>query len=80
MDAGKRGTLLICHTGTPKEKIGGNTSIHYFPIEQHSKKPDITREKIIALMGDIPRIELFARQETVGWDTWGNETKNSIEL
>ena len=50
------------------------------PIEQHSKKPDITRDKIVALMGDIPRIELFARQETAGWDTWGNETKNSIEL
>ena len=45
-----------------------------------SSKPDITRDKIVALMGDIPRIELFARQETAGWDTWGNETKNSIEL
>ena len=81
LDAGKRGTLLICHTGTPKAEVCGNTINSLFPpIEQHSKKPDITREKIIALMGDIPRIELFARQETAGWDTWGNETKNSIEL
>jgi N6-adenosine-specific RNA methylase IME4 len=31
-------------------------------------------------MGDIPRIELFARQKTDGWDTWGNEVPNSIEL
>lgn len=80
LDAGKCGNLSACHTGTPKAQVGGYSSIHYLPIEQHSKKPDITRDKIVALMGDIPRIELFARQETAGWDTWGNETKNSIEL
>ena len=78
-----RGNAELClfaTRGHPKRKSAG---IHQFiisPIEQHSKKPDITREKIIALMGDIPRIELFARQETAGWDTWGNETQNSIEL
>jgi len=22
---------------------------------------------------DLPRIELFARQKTEGWDVWGNE-------
>ena len=38
LDAGKRGTLLICHTGTPKEKIGGNTSIHYFPHRAAQQK------------------------------------------
>ena len=43
------------------------------PIEGHSKKPAIVREKIVELMGDIPRIELFARQEIKGWDCWGNE-------
>ena len=43
------------------------------PVEKHSKKPDITRGKIVELFGDIPRIELFARQETPGWDCWGNE-------
>ena len=78
-----RGNAEICLLATrghPKRKSAG---IHQFiisPVEQHSKKPDIAREKIVALMGDIPRIELFARQETAGWDTWGNETKNSIEL
>ncbi|MGC7561272.1 hypothetical protein [Pasteurella sp. 22655_41Tandhals] len=23
--------------------------------------------------GDLPRIELFARNTTDGWDVWGNE-------
>ena len=29
-------------------------------------------------MGDLPRIELFAREETKGWDVWGNEVNNII--
>ena len=41
--------------------------------EQHSKKPDCVREKIVELCGDLPRIELFAREKTPGWDVWGNE-------
>ena len=44
-----------------------------FPIEQHSKKPDKFRDLILELVGDLPRIELFARNKTEGWDVWGNE-------
>jgi site-specific DNA-methyltransferase (adenine-specific) len=43
------------------------------PIREHSRKPDEARERIVQLFGDIPRIEMFARQQTQGWDTWGNE-------
>ena len=31
-------------------------------------------------MGDLPRIELFARQKTEGWDVWGNEVECDIKL
>ena len=40
-----------------------NTKDHQFinsPVEEHSKKPDVTRDKIIELAGDLPRVELFA--------------------
>jgi N6-adenosine-specific RNA methylase IME4 len=40
---------------------------------KHSKKPDEVRKRIEDLFGDLPRIELFARQKTDGWDVWGNE-------
>ena len=40
---------------------------------KHSKKPDEVRQRIVELMGDLPRIELFARNHTEGWDVWGNE-------
>ena len=48
--------------------------------EEHSKKPDEVRNRIVELLGDIPRIELFAREKTEDWDIWGNEIKNDIEL
>lgn len=41
---------------------------------EHSRKPDCVRERIVDLVGDLPRIELFARSTAFGWDSWGNET------
>jgi len=40
------------------------------PIQEHSKKPEETRDRIVQLIGDLPRIELFARQHADGWDCW----------
>ena len=50
------------------------------PRREHSRKPDEVRERIVELFGDIPRIELFARQKVDGWDSWGDEIENDIEL
>ena len=50
------------------------------PREKHSKKPDIVRDKIVELFGDLPRIELFARSKTPGWDVWGNEVISDMIL
>ena len=45
------------------------------PLTTHSKKPDVVRQRIIQLCGDLPRIELFARTKVHGWDVWGNDEK-----
>jgi N6-adenosine-specific RNA methylase IME4 len=47
--------------------------IVYSNLEKHSKKPDEIRDRITLLCGNVPRIELFARQKFDGWDNWGNE-------
>lgn len=47
--------------------------LQIFKIKHHSKKPDEFRDLILELVGDLPRIELFARNNTPGWDVWGNE-------
>ena len=41
------------------------------PRLEHSKKPDEIRDRIVELMGDLPRVELFARQKVDGWDAMG---------
>mgnify|MGYP004448397389 FL=1 len=41
--------------------------------KQHSQKPNEVRKRIEDLFGDLPRIELFARETAEGWDSWGNE-------
>ena len=43
------------------------------PVMRHSQKPEKVRERIVRLMGDVPRIELFARERVTGWDAWGDE-------
>ena len=71
---------LLATKGHPKRQAA---DIHQFiisPIEAHSKKPDETRDKIVALMGDRPRVELFARQTPPGWDVWGNEVEPTAGL
>lgn len=40
---------------------------------KHSKKPEEVRRRIEQMCQDLPRIELFARHKTEGWDVWGNE-------
>lgn len=71
---------LLAVKGKPKRVSKSVRQIIDSPIERHSKKPDETRERIIDLMGDLPRIELFARQKTDGWDVWGNEVESDIKL
>ena len=69
---------LLATRGHPKRQAA---NIHQFiisPIEAHSKKPDEARDKIVALMGDLPRVELFARQTPPGWDVWGNEVQSTL--
>lgn len=40
---------------------------------EHSKKPDEIRDRIVELCGNLPRIELFARKKSEGWECLGNE-------
>lgn len=40
--------------------------------KKHSEKPE-TMRKMIEIVSYDPRIELFAREETQGWDCFGNE-------
>ncbi len=78
-----RGNAEICllaTKGKPRRKSNKVHQLIISPIEEHSKKPSITRDKIVELMGDLPRLEVFARQISPGWDVWGNEVESNIKL
>lgn len=65
---------LIATKGNPKRISKSVHSIVSSPIENHSKKPNIVRERIEELMGDnVKRIEIFAREKYDGWVSIGNE-------
>ena len=71
---------LIAVKGKPIKVSNSVSSVIISPRQEHSKKPDQIRDKIVELCGDVPRIELFARKKAEGWDVWGNEVESDINL
>ena len=41
--------------------------------KEHSAKPACVRDRIVELIGDVPRIELYSRDRVQGWDAWGDD-------
>jgi len=64
---------LLATKGNPKRIDKSVHNLIVSRLREHSRKPDEVRERIIKLCGDLPRIELFARERTDGWDVWGKE-------
>ena len=71
---------LIAVKGKPKRINAGIRSVIFAENEKHSKKPNVFREEIVKLMGDLPRLEMFAREAVDGWDVWGNEVESTIKI
>lgn len=58
--------LVVTKGNKFKPLVRNIYSVVMTSIEEHSKKPDIIRDNIVKIIGDLPRIELFARQKTDG--------------
>ena len=71
---------ILATKGHPRRVNAGVRQVILSHVEEHSKKPDEARDRIVQLMGDLPRIELFARQSPEGWDVWGNEVESDVTL
>lgn len=76
---GQCGNLPAGYQRAPETANAGVHQVILSHIEEHSKKPEEARSRIVRLMGDVPRIELFARSRAPGWDVWGNEAAASIQ-
>ena len=64
---------LIGTKGQPKRVSKSVSQICDARIMEHSRKPAEIRERIVELCGELPRIELFARDKVKGWDSLGDE-------
>lgn len=87
MGAYTRANAEVCLLGTRKDTKASEMVISHAvhqiiesPIEKHSKKPAEVRDRIVQLLGDISRLEMFARETTNGWDVWGDQIQSDIQL
>lgn len=69
--------VLLGTRGKPKRINKCVPNLFRHPVSDHSRKPTEIRDLIVKLVGDLPRIELFARRPAPGWDSWGNEVDSA---
>jgi len=50
-----------------------------WPRTRHSAKPEAFLD-LVERISPEPRLEMFARRDRLGWDTWGNESLGTAEL
>lgn len=71
---------LLATRGHPKRQAKNVHQVIISHVEEHSKKPEEARRRIEALMGDVPRVELFARRYSPGWDVWGYDVVADLDM
>ena len=54
-------------------------TLYLWPRLPHSVKPDASYD-LIESASPGPYLELFARRQRLGWDTWGNEALCHVDL
>jgi N6-adenosine-specific RNA methylase IME4 len=72
------GNVELCLLGTrgsPVRLVRNVRQLITAERTEHSRKPEEVRHRIETLFGNVPRLELFARGEVLGWDVWGNEAQ-----
>ena len=66
--------LVLCSEPIRPMSLVRVYPVGYFTMRDNGAMDD----KILSLMGDLPRVELFARQTPPGWAVWGNEVTPTI--
>lgn len=72
--------VLLATRGKPKRVASNVHQVVMAPVGKHSEKPQEVADRIVQLVGDLPRVELFARTSRPGWDVWGLEAPDPVDL
>jgi len=62
---------IMCEEPSPHAEVESQLLVTV--KREHSRKPEEAKRRIVSVFGDLPRIEMFARGPSQGWDVWGNE-------
>jgi N6-adenosine-specific RNA methylase IME4 len=71
--------VLFCRRGSLEAKQRINGQWFEWPRGEHSQKPDAFLD-LVESVSPSPYLELFARRQRLGWDTWGNEALCHVEM
>jgi N6-adenosine-specific RNA methylase IME4 len=71
--------LLVGRRGSPHTMTRLPDAVITASPGAHSTKPECFLDYIEAV-SPAPRLELFARRQRFGWDTWGNESLEMVDL
>jgi N6-adenosine-specific RNA methylase IME4 len=71
--------LFVAVRGRPKRVDRWTTSIVRArkARTEHSRKPEVFLD-LVETVSPPPYLELFARRNRLGWDTWGNESLEMV--
>jgi site-specific DNA-methyltransferase (adenine-specific) len=71
---------LIARRGSPVVVSHSVRQNIYSQVREHSHKPEEIRDRIVELVGDVPRLEMFAREKVEKWDAWGNAVECDVKI
>jgi N6-adenosine-specific RNA methylase IME4 len=74
--------VLFCRRGSLATEQRQNTSWFAWPragAGGHSRKPEAFLD-LVEAVSPGPYLELFARRQRLGWDTWGNEALDHLAV
>ena len=71
--------VLFCRRGVCPAAERVDSTWWTWPRGRHSEKPEAFID-MVERVSPAPRLELFARRNRLGWDTWGNEALNHISM
>jgi N6-adenosine-specific RNA methylase IME4 len=71
--------VLFSRRGTLASERRVETSWFHWPRGKHSSKPEAFLD-LVESVSPGPYLELFARRQRLGWDTWGHEALEHVEM
>ncbi len=71
--------ILFCRRGSLPATARMDTTWFEWPRKAHSAKPEAFLD-LVEQVSPGPYLEMFARRNRLGWDTWGNECLQHVEV